>query len=131
MHKHGNKRVVHGVYSALSILPLKLAHVAPECRITSTHIRCRNVTLCDLICNKMTVNLNVFSTFMKDGVCSNVRSCLAVTKQLHGFTMRQTEKCKQSFQPFESAARGGHRPIFSLSGRSRNNVLLLCLLGNW
>ena len=50
-----------------------------------------NVPISNLISHKVTINLDMFCSFMKDWVFGNVESCLAITIDMHGWRIRDTK----------------------------------------
>jgi hypothetical protein len=72
----------------------------------------------NLITNKMTVQLNVLSSFMEYGVCSNVKGCLAITIKKRRLRMTNVEISKQSPKPCKLTTSSSHSSVFGFCRRS-------------
>jgi hypothetical protein len=62
----------------------------------------------NLITNKMTVQLNVLSSFMEYGVCCNVKGCLAITIKKRRLRMTNVKISKQSPKPCKFTTSSSH-----------------------
>lgn len=79
----------------------------------------RNLLCLKFITNKMTVNLNVLSSFMKHGVGRNVKSSLIITKQWSCVELRDLNITQKISYPFQLRTSDSHRSILGFRERSR------------
>lgn len=53
-----------------------------------------NMALLNVILDKMTIDFDVFSPFIKDIISSNLNCGFAITRELHWLSMNDTERPK-------------------------------------
>ena len=84
-----------------------------------------NKTFKDLFTGKMTVNSDMFSAFILNGIVSKMNRGLVVTKKSDRLEISNIEIFKQTNEPnyFRSCRREG--TIFCLGGRFEDGCLLL------
>lgn len=81
----------------------------------------------DLITRRVTINLYMFSAFMKYRISRNVNGRLVVTKELSCVLNCNLQISKQLLQPDEFTSRQSHAAIFCFSTASTHCLLLLTL----
>lgn len=81
-------------------------------------MRRANNPILDGIPNIVTIYFNMFGTFMKNQVMSNVKSGLTVTKQFHGVRVRDPKIKKECFKPLKFRS----SDLYSASEEERETV---------
>jgi len=64
-------------------------------------MRSGDETFLYLVTNKMTIQFNMFCAFVKNWVCSYVKSSLVITIKLSSLRMRNTKILKEISKPSE------------------------------
>jgi hypothetical protein len=72
--------------------------------LTVSNEWCHNFSRLHIFSNKVTINFNMFRTFMKNRVENNMPCCLIVTIHFHGFLVFYSKVMKKVFDPFSSLA---------------------------
>ena len=57
--------------------------------MASRDVSCGDDLSKEFFTNKVTINVNILGSFMKNGVGNNVKGCFIVTKELHGLRMKR------------------------------------------
>src|SRR3954464_8145635 len=81
----------------------------------ATCIGSLNNMILNLVTNKVTINFNVFRSFMKHGIRCDVHSSLVVTKESHRKISWKTKISKKTLKPYHFASSRCHGAIFSFS----------------
>lgn len=74
--------------------------------------------------NNMTINFDVFLSFMKYGIDSNIKSCLVITIKESISGKWNVKIMKKVCQPLEFINSGGDGAILNFRGRTRKRGLL-------
>jgi hypothetical protein len=93
--------------------------------MASRNVSCGDDLSTEFFTDKVAINVDMLRSFVKNGVGSNVKGCLIVTKEFHGLRMRNPERLKKHLEPKELTSGCCHSSIFSFSRRTGNRVLLL------
>ncbi|XP_065877145.1 uncharacterized protein [Euphorbia lathyris] len=73
----------------------------------------------------MTVNVDVFSPFMEDGVLSNMHGGGVIIEEKRRSRRSEVQIAKEVGDPVEFTGGGGHSSVFSLGGRPGDSTLFL------
>lgn len=82
-------------------------------------------TSLNLFPHKVTINLDVFGALMVDWIGSDVKSRLIIRVKQGWSAVINLQLLKQPKQPNNLTSSVGHRSVFNLCGRTRDNLWLL------
>lgn len=90
------------------------------------NMTCGDMTLYEIIVDKMIIDLDVLGPFMEYWINSNMESSCTVTRYLHRMELIDAKWAKQGPEPNQL----NHRMIFNLGRRPSRSFLLLGLPGH-